>query len=83
MTLYQFKALELNEQTQATWDFGEQVAIRMTAKYKILLWVVEDFYVEIFYNYIDNQIERTRSFRNPDLTEPYLDQVDISDLFEN
>jgi hypothetical protein len=81
MTLYQFKVLELNEQAQATWELGEHVAVRMTATYKILLWVVEDFYVEMFYNYIDNKIEKIRSYRNPELLRPYLSQIDISSAF--
>jgi hypothetical protein len=81
VTLYQFKVLELNEQAQAVWEHGEHVATRMTAKYKILLWVVNEFYVEMFYNYHDNKIEKIRSFRNPEIIEPYLNQIDISSLF--
>lgn len=78
MTLYQFKILEEHEQAQAVWEQGEHVGTRMTAKYKILLWVVNEFYVEMFYNYIDDKIEKIRSFRNLDLIEPYLEQIDIS-----
>ena len=82
MTFYQFKFLDKNEQAQAVWELGEHVAIRMTAKYKILLWVLNDFYIEMFYNYIDNDIEKIRTFRNPDLTLPYLDQIDISEIYK-
>ena len=75
MTVYQFKLLDKKEQAQTIWTLGEHVAMRMTAKYKILLWVLNDFYVEMFYNYIDNEIEKIRTFRNPDLILPYLDQI--------
>lgn len=70
------------EQAQATWNYGEHLATRTTVMYKILLWQIEDFYIEMFYDYINNKIEKLRSFRNPDLLTPYLNQIDITSIFE-
>ena len=82
MTLYEFKFLDKNEQAQAVWELGEHVATRTTAKYKILLWIIEDFYVELVYDFTENKIEKIRTFRNPDLLSPYLDQIDISEIYK-
>jgi hypothetical protein len=81
VTLNEFKRLERKQQTDATWQLGEQVAIRITDSHQILLWVIEDFYVELFYNYREGKVEKLKSFRNPDLLFRYLKQIDISALF--
>jgi hypothetical protein len=78
MTLFQFKQLENNEQGEVTWQKGVHLSTRFSGLHAILLWQIDSFYVEIFYNRIDDKIERLRSFRSTIPLGPYLNQIDIN-----
>ena len=82
MTLDDFKHLNQEEQIVASIDYGEYIAARTMASYKIMLWIVNDFYVEFFYDKTDNKIQKIRSFKNPDLLSAFLEQIDISPVFK-
>ena len=82
MNLHEFKQLNQNEQTQLVLEHGAFVATRMTPKHQIHLCMVEDFYVEMILNPRDNHIEIVRSFRSTQRLQPYLNQIDISGIFQ-
>jgi hypothetical protein len=82
MTLFQFKQLEMNEQAQITWHKGVHLSTRFTGMHAILLWQIDAFYVEIFYNRLDDKIERLRSFRSTIPLRPYLSEIDISAVLQ-
>jgi hypothetical protein len=44
----------------------------------ILLWQVEGFYVEVFYDGVENEIIKIRSFISTYGPEPYLKQRDLT-----
>ena len=72
MNLYGFIALSMDEQALTAWD-GEFIATRMENDKKVLLYKVEEFYVEIFYDYTENRIIKLRPFKTKRLLEPYFD----------
>jgi hypothetical protein len=77
MTLFEFRQLPADVQAQATRDNGVHLSIRFSVLHAILLWQIDAFYVEIFYNRLDNSIEKLRSFRSTIPLRSYLSQIDI------
>lgn len=79
MTLYQFNAMDEMEQAEAVWN-GVHLGDRQDELHNILLYQIDGFYVEVFYNRQHNEIVRFRSFSNPDQLSTYLGKVDIDEL---
>ena len=57
MTLYQFNMLDENEQAEAVWD-GVRIGERHDEEHSILLYQLDSFYVEVFYDREHNVIRK-------------------------
>lgn len=79
MTLYDFIALDEMEQQEALWT-GTHIADRQDDEHNILLYQIDNFYVEVFYHRELNVIRRYRPFKSIDQLKPYLGQIDISGI---
>ncbi len=77
MTLYQFKALDEEEQYNTLWNKGVFVAGRITEEHKFLLYQLEAFYIEVKYDGDLNKILGLRSFKNVSQLEPYLKNIPL------
>ena len=82
MTEDQFKAFSEDSQSNIIHQRGVLVSTRTTEEYKVLLYQIDGFYVELFYNRIDNSIDKLRSFRSTIPLHPYLNQIDITAVIE-
>lgn len=80
MTLYEFKLLGLNDQAQSTWDNGVLIAFREEAGLHMILYSIENFYVEIQYHTNENEIIAIKSFISDEPLTPYLDKIDLNGL---
>jgi len=78
ITLYQFLALDLNEQAEVLWK-GAYLGNRMEGKVTVQLYSVSNFYAELYYDRVENSIIKIRPFNNKDLLEPYLQHFDLVD----
>lgn len=81
MTLYDFRMLDEMEQQEAIWE-GVHIGDREDEEHKILLYQIDAFYVEVFYNKVKNMIVRHRAFANVGQLRPYTDQIDISTILK-
>ena len=72
MSLYVFNTADEMEQIEAFWN-GVLVGKRNDGEFEIECRQVEAFYVEYKISY--GQYIDMRSFTNPDLLQPYLDQM--------
>jgi hypothetical protein len=72
MSFYEFSRLDKDCQAQKVCADGKHLATRHSSIYAILLWQIETFYVEIYYDRIDNKIENIRSFLSMEPITPYL-----------
>ena len=81
MTLQQFKRLRHTNKTETVWENGEHIASRYDGIFSITLWQIGAFYVEIYFDMLQNKITAFESFENSQMLEPYLVQIDISSLF--
>lgn len=70
MTLYQFNALDEMEQAEAVWD-GVFIGNREDEEHNILLYQIDNFYVEVYHHREYNVIRRFRSFSSINPLDPY------------
>ena len=81
MTLDKFNLLNEDEKSNVLWLKGSLVDIIRKDHITVLLYQLYGFYVELYYNYNKNQIERFRSFSSTDYLEPYLDKISLEGIF--
>jgi hypothetical protein len=82
MTIYEFIELDMYEKAEIAWN-GTFIADRIEKEDNILLFSLEDFFVEVYYNVKDDEIITIRPFKSSRLLEPYSDGIDISSLLLN
>ena len=73
-----FNLQTIQEQAAYTWEFGTFLASRMLGKYTINLYLVDDFFVEIWHNPEQNGVYGIKSFSSDQCFEPYLELVKIA-----
>jgi hypothetical protein len=79
MTIQEFIQLDVYEKAEVAWT-GNFIADRMDNADIVQLYILENFFVEIFYNLFDNEIITVRPFTNVHFLEAYCEHIDISDL---
>ncbi|HVG40813.1 MAG TPA: hypothetical protein VM888_04300 [Chitinophagaceae bacterium] len=82
MRLHQFKRLDKEEQGNTLWDKGVLLGIRREGEYKVLLYGIDGFYVEVFYCQKTSQVVELKSFLTTDMLTPYLDKINLQDVFK-
>ena len=80
MNLYQFNCLDEVRQIELLWSAGVLVGSRQEGFYKILLYQIDSFYVEVFYQYFQGKMVKIKSFTDTDQLEPYLNSINIGFL---
>ena len=80
MTLQQFNGLEEILQAGILWKRGVHIATRDDEVYQYLLYQLDSFYVEVLYHVEFEVIHRLKTFIDDSNLEPYLENVNITDL---
>jgi hypothetical protein len=83
MTSAEFSNLDEHAQTMTLIDKGVYLSERQYKNFSILLYQVDNFYVEIYHNLCYNVLQGFSSFEDEAALEPYLQKIDISQLCEN
>jgi hypothetical protein len=76
MTLDIFKFLDEKAQAGTVLEEGVHLDTRYIIFHTVALYQIEGFYVEIFYNKIENQIGKIKSYTKP--LEPYINKIDLT-----
>ena len=76
MTLEEFNQLNYEGRLNAA-QKAVCIAGREENKFKILLFQLNDFYIEVYYNAKLNFISQLIPFRSTDYLEPYLQKISI------
>ena len=79
MKLQHFRALTQNKQNKKLLSEGVCIADRRSEDVQALLFQIEGFYVEVFFNGSGDEVLFSRSFEDTDELEPYLSGIDISE----
>lgn len=82
MTLFDFRLLTDNEQINLLYTNGVYVGKRRVKGQVVVLYQLEDFYVEIYYKKYRHHVSCIHIFLTTALLQPYLDQVNIDDLIK-
>lgn len=80
MTFYQFNDLDEAEQHEALWEHGVMVGDRVENEYRIMLYQVFSFYVELYYHIEYNVLRRLKSFSSTECLDSYLSQFNLDAL---
>lgn len=78
--MYQFNCMDEVRQIELLWSAGVLVGSRQEGFYKILLYQIDSFYVEVFYQYFQGKMVKVKSFTDTDQLEPYLNAINIAFL---
>ena len=82
MTLYDFEGLDVQEQADRLCEHGVFLSQRQNERYLILLYQIDGFYIEVYFNRGKGKIVRFRSFFSPDQLVPYLRKINIDALLK-
>ena len=80
ITLYEFNSLNEFEKGAALWEYGVHVSERFDRECGYSLYQLNDFYVEVKYHSIENDITIFFYFSNTSRLEPYLSNININEL---
>jgi hypothetical protein len=80
MTVYDFIELDELQQAKVTWT-GVHVSQREDEEHFILLYQLDNFYIEVLYNKSFTCIDKFRPFICTDQLQPYLTKICITNLF--
>ena len=83
MTMYQFNCLDDVRQIELLWSAGVLIGARQEGFYKVLLYQIDGFYVEVFYQYFQGKMVKIKSFSQTDQLDPYLKLINISSLLSH
>jgi hypothetical protein len=75
-----FKELNLQEKVDYLCKYGEVIAEKVYYECNISLLLVEDFYVELFYNRDLNQIVGIEIQENSQILYEYVKDVDLQEI---
>ena len=79
MTINEFMELDEADQAEALTNKACIIG-RDEDQFKVLLYQVDSFYVEVYYHKGHREIKRLLPFEDTDLLAPYLHKIDISQL---
>lgn len=78
MTLTEFNNLSNSEKANTFFEEGVLIAERLDSQYKVLLFKMNGFYVEVFYHSKQNIFMGLRTFKNIDVLNPYINSLKSS-----
>ena len=71
MTLYEFNILDKNDKYQSTWDLGTYIDTALTKEFRINLYAINKFFVEVYYHPKTNKITNIQSFKHGHSLDKY------------
>jgi hypothetical protein len=83
MTLHYFKSLNRKQKKIVVLRTGIFLSEKNYRFFRTMLYQVDGFYVEIFFTRMSKDAFWFRSFDSTNNLQPYLQQIDISFLFQD
>jgi len=80
MTLDQFTILPETKQAETLLERGIFLADRLYKNFSIILYQLDNFYVEVYHNLRFDTMQGMRCFEDEEALQPYLELIDISCL---
>jgi hypothetical protein len=83
MTLDEFSLLTETRQAETLLKRGIYLTDRLYKNFSIILYQLDNFYVEVYHNLRFDIMQGMRCFEDDETLQPYLDSIDISCLVSN
>jgi len=80
MRLHEFKYQEKQTKQQMLAEYGVFLASRFIKGYQLMLFAVDAFYVEVYFDLEHSEVGYIKAFSRTDELHPYLEQVSINGL---
>lgn len=80
MTLDEFTRLNETTQARTLLERGIFLTDRLYKNFSIILYQLDNFYVEVYHNLRFDILQGMRCFEDDDALQPYLESIDISCL---
>ena len=81
MDIREFKYQEKQKKKTLLASFGVFIGKRNTKDFCIYLFQMPSFYVEMYFDQEEGEIGYMRAFSGTDQLKPYLDAIDISEIY--
>ncbi|HEX5001623.1 MAG TPA: hypothetical protein VFW78_03940 [Bacteroidia bacterium] len=81
VNITEFNCLNMDEKAWYLWHGATFLSVFEKAGYRINLFHLNDYYIELWYNISENKVDHIRAFRSLDLLDPFLATIDIESLF--
>ena len=80
MTLYEYHQYSIDEQIDLLYREGIYLGKRRKSSLSVVLYQLDSFYIEIYYNKYRRLVKQLRCFHSVDFLAPYLEQIDVDEL---
>ena len=81
MTAASFYDLSLSSKSFVLWSDGAFLSTRVDGLYKVCLYTVYDFLVEVYFSSSEDMVEKIVILDRKYDFEDYLDEIDLIDLY--
>lgn len=82
MTANQFNSNSLDERTNLVWIHGEFLAVRQKYDCRVVLYHLQELFVEVWYHPESNVILMVHGFDNQACLEHYLGSINLGELMK-
>ena len=83
MTISDFSLLKLTDQLAFLYEEGVYLSKRKSGKMTVLLYQLQNAYIEIFYTKYRRIVHHIRFSESPDILDPYLGSIEIGNLLDS
>ena len=80
MTKEEFIKLTFEDKTEFLWKYAETVSEKVYYECNITLFLVENFYIEVFFNPIQNEIVSIEIQENTQILYEYVKNLDLNEI---
>ena len=78
VTLNEFNELTTDEKDWHLWHGATFLHVYTTDQYRVNLFHLNDYYIELWYNISGNKVDHIRAFKSIELLAPFLDFIHIT-----
>lgn len=84
MNINEFDLLDINKKANILFSEGEYCGVRAYYNYKINLYSLSDFFVEVYYSPDNNEIEKIEIVKDDKILDRFIDSMlDINNQLNN
>lgn len=80
VNIQEFNGLTIDEKAWNLWHGATFLSVYEKAGYRINLFYLNDYYIELWYNISENKVDHIRAFTSLELLDPFLENIILEGL---